>query len=867
MRRPGGGQGWRQRGRTARGAGLRPAGAFFAVAAVLLAVSGKAAHLVFVAGGSQPDPVTARTAPWPRFEIADRGGRALAVSVECFDLTVSPRAMWRSHTPARMARLIARALGDATPDGVLERALPPTVPTAGGRLARVNQPALLHFDARRAARVEAWLRRGALQGSRGKGPIDGLWLAATGPGTWTLEWDPVRLLSEQTRARHLGAERSQRPDLWTRRLLGDLAQLVKGVALPPELARAMPERDGPARRQALRDAIWAELCPTTFRVVRKRLDPLTAHAVSELCRAEAVSSWQLELRPCLDRRHPVRPRSAPPIVVRSPQGSRPRAGDEFAAALPTPRDDAFAVLGHWGVLGPEDALERARAERDRSPAALDWWGTGDPVAERAWELQTQWRPLSGLELLCSREFTDRRWEERLEEGARSYTRRTRQVARDRRRSWDGRVPNYFEAATDAADVPRFESTLDCELQAALHTTLVGLLQQHDAAVAQAIAVEVETGDVLAVDGVYGYRISGFAPIRHAFTPGSTMKAVTMAIALDQGVVAPQERFATYVPGGIVLRDGQHQRHIHEAEGAPDADHVTAEQGLAQSVNAVLVQIGTRVPAAVLRGKLIDLGYGRRPGVGLGPETPGHVPRLRNGTWRRIYEHASVSFGHELGVSLWQHAAALATIARGGVQRPLRMVRAVEQGHVRWELPLEPGRRVLSARACAEVRRMLALGALEGTGEDVASPERCPGFAYLGTKTGTTERVDSEVSLHVAWPRQLELGRPLTRDEHAALRGLRNGLAIGDRCYTSSMCALGRLPGSDREVLVLVVVDEPRSGKKFGIDVAGPAAISLLRRAYGLRPDVGGGERALLPGQVRGAFSAADLPWAEAQEDR
>jgi hypothetical protein len=48
-----------------------------------------------------------------------------------------------------------------------------------------------------------------------------------------------------------------------------------------------------------------------------------------------------------------------------------------------------------------------------------------------------------------------------------------------------------------------------------------------------------------------------------------------------------------------------------------------------------------------------------------------------------------------------------------------------------------------------------------------------------------------------------------------------------------MCAFGRLPESDREVIVLVVVDEPRGGKKYGADVAGRAAVSILKEALGL----------------------------------
>lgn len=833
----------------ASASGLRPASAFVAIAVVLLAVSARAAHIAFVAGGEQPRAVRESTAPRPAFEIADREGRPLAVSVECFDLTVSPRAMWRSHTPARMAGRLAELLGD-DPAELLQRMLPPPDALTPAGLVRVREPRLVRFDGEGARQVDAWLQSGALDGAPGAGRIEGIWLAELGGGAWTLEWEPATALSEGARARHLGRELAARPDVWTRRLLDDLARLVDRP-LPAELdPGSRAGLDSAGGREALRDALWAELLPCSFRVVRRRLDPLTAHALAELLRREAVSPWQMQLTPVLERRHPVRP--CDPAGADGDEGAHP--------------GDAFAVLGRWGVLGPEAALARARAERDADPGALEWFAADDPVERRAWELQTEWHARDGLELFCATALADPLWGRYLEEGATRYERRVRQVARDRRQRWrDRRVPNYFQGARDGADVPLFECTLDGPLQHVVHGELLRLVDEFRAAVAEAIVVDVASGDVLAVDGVYAYPMSGFAPLRHAFTPGSTMKAVVMAIALDAGVVRADEPFPTHSPDGIVLGNGA--RRIHEALGAPEEATITAEQGLAQSVNAVLVQIGMRVPATRLREKLVELGYGRRPGTGLGPEAAGHVPPLWRGTWRPIWEHASVSFGHELSASLWQHATALATIARGGVWRPLRVVRAVEQGDRRFELTVEPGTRVLSEHACRTVREMMATGAREGTGRDVASPEHCPELSYVGTKTGTTEKVPSEVSLHVEWPRQLELsaaGRPWTRAEYRALIGARDNLGLRNTCYTSSMCAVGAVPladGTERELLVLVVVDEPRARRKFGADVAGPAAVAILRRALGL-PPVAGAPQAAPEAPGAGAFADLDLPWAE-----
>jgi hypothetical protein len=47
-----------------------------------------------------------------------------------------------------------------------------------------------------------------------------------------------------------------------------------------------------------------------------------------------------------------------------------------------------------------------------------------------------------------------------------------------------------------------------------------------------------------------------------------------------------------------------------------------------------------------------------------------------------------------------------------------------------------------------------------------------------------------------------------------------------------MCAIGRREGGGREVLVLVVADEPRGTQKYGSRVAGPTAVRILEEALG-----------------------------------
>lgn len=835
---------------TRSASGLRPASAFVFIALVLLASTSKAVHIAFFADGVQPDSFRTAEAPSTSFDIVDRSGVPLAVSVECFELSLSPQAMWRSHTPRYMADRIAAVLGEANGDDLLARMLSIPGDPDGTGLMVVRAPRALRLSRSAADRVRRWIA---------SGPFEGIWITRIpDEESWTLAWNPELVLSRQQRLAHQ-PDNEHRPERWTKHLLDGLIEAIGEDSLCAVDAERFASLGRRERRAALRDSIWAELMPARFRVLRSKIEPGVAHSLTSLLSEEAVSGHQMSLDDRLERRYPVR-------AAMVAGADSLEHGFEQAQV----RSSAFSVVGSWGVLGSDVAASEARRALEQQPDARRW----TPQRRRAFvdecyaSLQSQRQPRTGLELLAERQLNEAHWAGILDAGGRVYARRVRHLPRDCRRRWDKRVPDYYDRALDAPEHPRIFSTIDADLQRFLHATLEETLEEQAAALAMAIVVDVESGSVLGVDGVSAYETSGFSPIRHAFTPGSTLKAVIMAMALDGGFVEPDESFATHLGRGLIVRDeAGHARKIREALGAPTEPRVSAEVGLARSVNAVLVQIGLRMPAALIHDRLSRLGYGSKPASGLGPEAGGWLPPLDRGDWTRCYTHASVSFGHEISVSLWQHAAALATIARGGDFRPLRLIEGIEQDGQRWELPLpgEGAERVFSERACESVRNMMAGGAQWGTGRNVAAPEFCPEFSYLGTKTGTTEKAASERCLHVELAHNVEHVRTQSACSaacRAQLVGQRAHRTSRKTCYTSSMWAIGRLAdefGGGRELMVLTVVDDPAGRAKYGSEVAGPTAVRILRRAVGLRDEPLATEP--LAEVTSAAFNSMDAPWA------
>ncbi|MEM8711181.1 MAG: penicillin-binding transpeptidase domain-containing protein [Planctomycetota bacterium] len=907
--------------------GLRPVAVFVGIAVVFVAVAARSYYIQTFAHGRQPDAVRQDESPTASFRIVDREGRPLATSVECFDVTVSPQALWRSHTPDRICKKVAAILDgvhssrgveefqrwDVT--DVLERTMPRSFMDGalGGRIVPVA-PRLLHFEERDLDAVQAWLDTGTVGGDAllhasasvqavfadrdPRRPIRGLHLvplaalaagadASDSPRRWTLALEPVVCLDEVTRIEQLGAierkdgtKRARTPERWTRRLLDDLVALIGPERL---LNRLAPDRRSEVaalvpieRSLALRDALWAEMLPARFRVLARGIDPVRAHDLRELMQSEAVSRFQLQLIPRLERRHPTRP------------GSRPAAPDPRAGLHS--QGDAFALLGHWGVLDEERAVSRAVRDREARPHVLEWELAEDPFEAYRRSLVVEERAWSGIEYLCRTELENGPWAHASDGGSRvdgrRYWRRMRHVARDRRGAWKDGVPNYFEAATDGHEPPTIEVTVDAHLQEVMHRELGELMAAHGPALVMGIAVDVETGDVLALDTRSRYPYSGFAPVRHVFTPGSTFKAIIMGLALDAGVTTASDTYRTYAGIGFHVEG----RPIGEAEGAPTEPVVTAAQGLARSCNAVLVQIALKMEANYLRTKLLELGYAQRPGAGLGPELPGTLPPLVKGTWSRRYAHASVAFGHEVGVTLWQHAEALATLLRGGVSRPLRLLRTMDREGATYELEVPAGERVLSERACETVRSMMALGANEGTGRHIAKDEMHPEFDWIGTKTGTTEKVETELCVHLeleALAEVVRTGSRWTQERRAALFG-KEKPHRGGSCYTSSILAAGRatVDGVSREIMVLVVADDAVGKDRFGSRVTGPTAMALLRQAFGFERKARLGEgaarsggrsaaeaasgpgspAAAAPAGFRADWLGQDLPWAGADDD-
>ena len=362
-------------------------------------------------------------------------------------------------------------------------------------------------------------------------------------------------------------------------------------------------------------------------------------------------------------------------------------------------------------------------------------------------------------------------------------------------------------------------TIDRQIQHVAEVALSRTAKKYDAKGAAAIVLHPKTGEVLAMASWPSYNpnnLSGSTPRHHinravsaVYEPGSTLKMVTIAAALEDGIVRTDSVIdcedGSWRVGGRTIRDDTHKY-----------GELTITEVLKVSSNICAAKIGFSLGRARLEEWLHAFGMGKKTGIRLPGELRGLIRPSK--TWRDI-ALANVSFGQGIAVTPLQIAQAASAIANDGVLVAPRVVRSVGA-----EAVDAPARRVIDAETARAVRRMMVEVTTDG---GTAKRARVPGFEVAG-KTGTAQKID-----------------PVTK-------------AYSRELYVASF--VGLVPADAPEVAILVLVDEPK-GSIYGGVVAAPAFAEIAAAALAARevfPEAAADRAA-----IAGALGA---PPAEARPD-
>jgi len=330
----------------------------------------------------------------------------------------------------------------------------------------------------------------------------------------------------------------------------------------------------------------------------------------------------------------------------------------------------------------------------------------------------------------------------------------------------------LRAAVPAKNGDDLSLTIDLAVQNAVERELAAVVEREKASGGAIVVLDPKDGAVLAIASspTYDPARVGSADaealrnraISWTYEPGSTMKAITVAAALDKGVITPA---TSYQDVGYAVIGGRKLCNAQCKVYGP----TTVTQILARSQNAGAVFVASKLGAADLNAYLKSFGFGQRTGVDLSAETGGIVRPLAE--WYPV-DLGTISFGQGLSVTPLQLASAYAAIANGGtLYRPYVVASRRDADGEHRTAPVSV-RRVVSEETAATLRAMLTTTVDSG----IANAASLKGYSVAG-KTGTAQ-IPSDEGRYV------------------------------DDAYISSFA--GFVPAIDPRMVVVVVLEKPQS---------------------------------------------------------
>jgi len=269
-------------------------------------------------------------------------------------------------------------------------------------------------------------------------------------------------------------------------------------------------------------------------------------------------------------------------------------------------------------------------------------------------------------------------------------------------------------------------SIDSRVQAAMQSELGQAMVAFQARGAAGIVLDANTGEVMAMVSLPVFnpnKVSGSSDnqmrnnvTQSVYELGSTFKPITMATAIDTGVVtAMDKRFDATVP----LKVGRFT--IHDDRGDEQRRWLDIPETLVYSSNIATARIADEIGPEKTQAMFRKLGF----------DTAADIELREKGRplWPAYWARTTVmttAYGHGIAVSPLHLASAYAALVNGGTWRPATLLKVAPGQAAR-------GRRVIQQATSDRMRQLLRLVVMEGTGRKGDAP----GYR-VGGKTGTAE---------------------------------------------------------------------------------------------------------------------------------
>ncbi|WP_457281105.1 peptidoglycan D,D-transpeptidase FtsI family protein [Polaromonas sp. P5_D5] len=365
---------------------------------------------------------------------------------------------------------------------------------------------------------------------------------------------------------------------------------------------------------------------------------------------------------------------------------------------------------------------------------------------------------------------------------------SRRVIKDRL----GRVVEDVGEQMPPVEGKDIQLSIDSKVQFFAYQKLRDAVIARKARAGSVVVLDSTTGEVLALANYPSYvpdkrkNLTGEQlrnrALTDTFEPGSTMKPITVAMALEAGRIKPQTIIETgpgrYSIGGFTISDTHNYGTL------------TVEGVIQKSSNVGALKIAQKMSPQEMWETYMALGYGQKPQIQFPGAVTGRVRPWK--TWRPV-EQATMAYGYGLSASLFQMAHSYTAFAHDGQIIPATMLKSSEPA---------VGVQVFSAENAHAVRRMLQMAAAPGGTGPLA---QTVGYS-VGGKSGTAHK---------------QVGKGYATNKYRAW-------------FT------GMAPIEAPRIIVGVMIDEPSDGNYFGGVAAAPVFSEVVQqtlRMMGVQPDM------------------------------
>lgn len=353
---------------------------------------------------------------------------------------------------------------------------------------------------------------------------------------------------------------------------------------------------------------------------------------------------------------------------------------------------------------------------------------------------------------------------------------------------------YYVSGTAGDDVTL---TANSKIQILLEQILEQAYSEQEAKSVTGIVMDAETSQVLAISSKPSFDLnepprddltalfeqSKMKAVTDTYEPGSTFKILTVAAALEAGVVSLDDHF--YCPGYRIV-DGQKIK-CWKTIGHGNQ---TLAEAFANSCNCCFMDLALRLGVDRFYSYMEKFGLGQKTGITINGESAGI---LMSKSSVKTVDLARMGFGHAIAVTPIQLLSIVAGITNGGVYHTPTVIKEITDvdGNVTYT-PQVKEKRIIS-EATSEIVNGLLQKAENKTG-DYTFVE---GY-NVGGKTGTAQKYDE------------------------------NG-KIANGKYISSF--IGTYPADNPKYLFMILVDEPSAGAYYGSLVAAPYGKSFFSQLF------------------------------------